>query len=126
MNIKFYKNLFLVAAIYDLLLGFCFVIFYQSIYIFFNIPLPNYPQYIQLSAAFVAAMGVGYYFVYKNISRNTDIVRLGIVYKGVYSGLVTYYYLSNTAHLIFFLLAIIDFIFLLFFVRYLSNIKRIK
>ena len=63
-----FKTLFLIAAIYDFLLGAIFLFFYKPIYSMFNIALPAYPMYLQMSAAFVFAMGFGYYFIYKNLT----------------------------------------------------------
>jgi len=119
-----FKGLFLIAAIYDFLLGIFFFFFYKPIYSYFNITLPDFPVYLQMSAAFVIAMGVGYYFIYRNLYRNIDLVKLGIVYKAVYSGLVAYFYFANLAHLVFLWFAIFDFIFLILFVIFLIYAKK--
>ncbi len=121
---SFFKKLFLVAAIYDLILGLVFFFFYKQAYNYFNITLPVYPMYLQLAAAFVIAMGVGYWFVYRNLYRNIDLVKLGIVYKFVYSGLVSYFYFKDLANVTFFWFAIIDAIFLVSFVWFLVYAKK--
>ena len=99
---KCHKSLFLIASIYDLILGAVFFFFYKPIFSFFNITLPVYPMYLQMAAAFVIAMGVGYYFIYRNPFRNLDLVRLGVVYKLVYSGLTGYFYFADLANITFF------------------------
>jgi len=121
---SFFRSLFLIAALYDIILGLLFFFFYRQVYGFFNITLPDYPMYLQMAVAFVLAMGIGYYFVFKNLYRNVDLVKLGIVYKAVYAGLTTYFYFANLAHVVFFWFAIIDFIFLLLFVWFLSYAKK--
>ena len=123
---KFFKNLFLIAAIYDFVLGVGFFLFYRQILNYFNIPIPTYPVYLQMSAAFVFAMGVAYYFVYKNMYRNIDLVKLGVVYKGVYAGLVTYFYFKDLAYIQFFWFAIIDTLFLIIFVWFLVYASKNK
>lgn len=125
-NVAFFKNLFLAAAIYDLALGLIFLFMYSAIFSYLNIPLPNYPMYLQLSAAFVVAMGVGYYFVYQNMSRNYDLVKLGVVYKAVYSSFSIYFFLKGLAHIIFFWFAIFDIIFLLLFIWYLKETRKLQ
>jgi len=120
----FYKNVFLIASIYDFFLGIIFFLFYKSVFSYFDIMLPSQPMYLQLSAAFVIAMGVGYYFVYKNLYRNVDLVKLGIVYKVVYSSLAIYFYFIGLAHTIFFLFAMFDIIFLILFVGFLIYVKK--
>ncbi|MFH1400263.1 MAG: hypothetical protein ABIH41_01980 [Nanoarchaeota archaeon] len=116
---RFFRWLFLIAAIYDFILGILFLLFYKPMYSFFGITLPVYPMYLQMSAAFVMAMGVGYYFVYRNMYRNIDLVKLGVVYKLVYSALTGYFYFAGTANITFFYFAIIDATFLAFFVWFL-------
>ena len=120
----FFRKLFLIAAVYDLILGFLFFFFYKPIYSYFNITLPVYPMYLQMAAAFVIAMGVGYYFIYLNLYRNIDLVKLGIVYKAVYAGLTSYFYFIGSAHVIFLIFAAIDIIFLLLFLNFLSYAKK--
>jgi len=119
-----FRILFLIAAIYDLILGFVFFFFYKPVFAYFNITLPVYPMYLQMAAAFVMAMGVGYYFVYRNLYRNIDLVKLGIVYKFVYSGLTSYFYFADLANVTFFWFAIIDAIFLVSFVWFLVHAHK--
>ena len=120
----FFKILFLIAAIYDLILGAVFLFFYKPIFAMFNITLPNYPMYLQMASAFVFAMGIGYYFVYKNLYRNTDLVKLGIVYKIAYSGWAGYFFFKGIAHVTFFYFVICDIIFLIFFIMFLNYAKK--
>ena len=120
----FFRGLFLVAAIYDLILGIIFFLYYKPVYAYFNIPLPVYPMYLQMSAAFVIAMGVGYYFIYRNLYRNIDLVKLGVVYKVAYSGLTSYFYFTNLANIVFFWFAIFDAVFLALFVWFLVYAKK--
>lgn len=121
---KGWKALFLIAALYDFILGILFFFFYKPIFLYFNIDIPVNPIYLQMAAAFVIAMGVGYYFIFLNLYRNIDLVKLGIVYKVVYTGLVSYFYLINLADIVFFLFAITDAIFLVLFVFFLVYAKK--
>ncbi|MGH8103741.1 MAG: hypothetical protein ACREJQ_04385 [bacterium] len=123
-NAGFNKMLFLVAALYDGILGLGFFIGYQSIYSMLNITLPENPAYIHLAAALVFVQGVGYYFVYRNMERNADIVRQGIIYKVAYSGVAFYYWArGGLPHPIFGVLGILDLCFLLLFARYLQSAR---
>jgi hypothetical protein len=72
-----------------------------------------------MAAAFVIAMGVGYYFIYRNLYRNIDLVKLGIVYKLAYSGLTSYFYFAGLANITFFWFAIIDATFMVLFIWFL-------
>ena len=115
----FFKGVFLVASLYDLILGIIFLTMYKAVYSYFNIALPTYPMYLQMSAAFVFAIGVGYYFVYRNMYRNIDLIKLGVVYKATYSIVASYFYFIGIAHVLFFWFVIFDVIFLVLFVWFL-------
>ncbi len=119
-SLNWFKMLFLVAALYDALLGVVFLFFYAPIYQSLAVPLPNSPSYIHLTAAFVLAQGVGYWFVSRNMLRNVDLVKVGVVYKAAYT-LVTAYYLlaGQLLHPMFAWFAVFDVLFLLAFVRFL-------
>lgn len=119
----FFRGVFLVAAIYDFVLGILFCFFYKPVYGVFSITLPKYPMYLQMAAAFVIAMGVGYYLVYRNLYRNIDLVKLGVVYKLVYSGLTSYFYFAGMANVTFFWFAVLDAVFVVVFVWFLMYAK---
>ena len=124
-NEKSYRNLFLIAALYDFILGLVFFIFlpffFENI---FKIPIPNYPGISQATAAFIFVMGVGFYFVYRNLYRNNDIVKLGIVFKLVYAALAFYYVFAQNYPVLFALFGAIDLIFIVFFLSYLRVYAR--
>jgi len=125
-NRKFYRGVFLVAAGYDFFLGFVFFLFYKVIYSVFSIELPNSPAYLQLSAAFVFVQGLLYYFVYLNLKRNVDIVKVGLAYKIVYTGVAFYYWaIGGLPHQMFALFGCLDLIFIGLFVLYLIDYKMV-
>lgn len=126
-NEKSYRNLFLIAALYDFVLGFVFFFFLRFFFEnIFEIPAPNYPAFFQAAAAFVFVMGVGFYFVYLNLYRNIDIVKLGIVFKVVYTALAFYYVFIENMPWIFSLFGFLDIIFIVFFIFFLRAVKREK
>ncbi len=120
------KRLFLVAALYDELLGLGFLFGYQSIYALLGIPVPENPAYLHLAAALVFVQGVGYHLVYRNTEPNADLVRLGIIYKAAFAG-VAFYALAVKIlpHPIFALFATLDLVFLVLFARHLKSIKGV-
>ena len=69
-------------------------------------------------------MGVGFYFVYLNMYRNIDIVKLGIVFKLVYTGLAFYYVFVEKFPWIFSVFGFLDLIFIVFFVFFLRAVRR--
>ena len=123
-NLDFFKTFFLVAALYDVVLGAVFFFFYGPIFEILDVPLPNHPSYAHLTAAFVFVQGIGYWFVYRDMLRNVDLVKLGVVYKGTYSLLAVYYLASGELlDAIFAWFAVFDVLFLLGFVRFLALVR---
>jgi hypothetical protein len=122
---KGYRNLFLVAALYDFVLGFFFFIFWPFIFDhILKIPYPNYPAFYQAAAAFIFNMGIGFYFVYRNMYRNIDIVKVGIYFKLFYTGLAFYYVFVEKMPWILALFGFLDLIFIVFFVFFLRAVRR--
>jgi hypothetical protein len=119
-----YRVMFLVAAWYDAILGAVFFFFIGMVHSFLNIPVPETPVYYQAAAAFVFVQGIGYYFVYQNMERNIDIVKLGIVYKAIYTALALYYWIVGLLpHSLYGVFGLLDFIFLVLFVLYLTTVR---
>jgi hypothetical protein len=122
---KFYHNLFLIAALYDFILGLIFFVFWRFIFDrILKIPYPNYPAFYQAAAAFIFTMGLGLYFVYRNLYRNIDIVKVAIVFKLFYSGLAFYYVIVENMSWIFSVFGILDLIFVVLFIFFLRAVAR--
>jgi hypothetical protein len=125
-NINFYRTLFLAASVYDLFLGLVFFLFYKAIYFLFGIQLPENPAYLHLATAFVFVQGISYYYVFRNLRQNIDMVRVGIFYKIIYAGVSFYYWIvGGLPHPIFAVFGICDLIFGVLFVLYLIDYKRV-
>jgi len=123
-NEKFYKGVFTVAALYDLILGFAFFFFYRGVYGALGIALPEFASYVQLSAAFVFVQGLSYYFVARNLERNVDLVKVGLVYKIAYAGVALFYWFQGgLPHALFALFGLLDIGFVVLFVLYLRDFR---
>ena len=117
---------FLLAALYDLVLGIAFFLFYRPIFDALGADPPRDLSYVHVTAGFVAVQGLGYYFVWRNPLRNVDIVKVGAVYKLVYTAVALYYLVDGTLpHRVFAWFAVFDLIFLIGFVRFLATARSI-
>ena len=123
MDIRWVKKLFIVAALYDFVLGIIFLFCFKSIYSYFNIALPNHDGYVQFGAALIAIFGVGFWFVAQNPDRNRDIIKMGILLKIAYSGTVFFYALAGNIPSIWVPFAWFDLIFLFLFIGALRSLK---
>jgi len=115
-----FRALFLVAALYDGILGAAFFLLYQPIYRMLGVELPASASYLQLSAGFVFVQGIQYWFVFRDMLRNTDLVKVGVIYKLIYTGVVFYYLArGQLPHATFAWFAVCDILFIVGFVRFL-------
>jgi len=85
---RYYKSLFAVAAIYDILLGITFLFFGRWAFDTLDIAA-KYPEggFLQLIGGFVLVLGIGYYLIWRgDLWRNRDLVAVGALYKLAYTG----------------------------------------
>jgi hypothetical protein len=119
------RALFVVAAVYDIVLGIAFFFLYGPIFAVLAIPLPPNTSYIHITAAFVFVQGVGYGLVARDLARNHDLVRLGVIYKGIYVAVALYELaLGQLISDVFLWFAVFDFMFLVLFVDFLRRRGR--
>ncbi|HJP70995.1 MAG TPA: hypothetical protein VJ975_04690 [Candidatus Limnocylindria bacterium] len=117
-----WRTFFLVAAVYDIVLGVAFFLLYGPLFSALGIELPNNTSYIHLTAAFVFTQGLGYWFVYQDPPANLGIVKLGIVYKAIFSGLAFYYLaIGQLLHPVFVVFGVVDLLFLIGFWLFLRQ-----
>lgn len=113
----FYRTVFLVAAAYDIILGVVFFLAWKPIFAALGVESPGHTSYLHITTAYIFVQGLGYWYVSRNIIRNLDLVRLGIVYKAIYIGLAAYYLvIGQLLHAVFAWFAVFDLVFLLLFV----------
>lgn len=115
-----WRTLFLVAALYDVVLGLLFFLFGEMLLEAIGMELPPHIAYIQLAAVFVVVQGLSYWFVFRDPPGNLGLVRVGVLYKLAYSGLATYYLVIGQLPSPFFIpWAVFDLLFLVGFVLFL-------
>ena len=117
-----WRAFFLAAALYDIVLGVAFFFLFDPLFSALGIPLPENTSYIHLTAGFVFTQGLGYWFVYRDPPANLGIVKLGVVYKAIFSGLAFYYLaIGQLLHPAFLIFAVADLAFLVGFVLFLRR-----
>jgi len=84
---RYYRALFLVAAIYDLVLGVVFTIFYKPAFEMLDVTPPE-SGYIPLLGSFLFVIGIAYYLIWRgDLARNRDMILVGTLYKLAYSSI---------------------------------------
>jgi hypothetical protein len=127
MSLNAIKKLFLVAALYDIILGIVFAVLFKPVYAAFGAALPNNDGYIQLLALLIFTFGVGFYLIYRNPVQNRQFTILAIMMKLSF-GVVVFGHLVFDAipiPQIYIPLATIDLLFVPFFAVSYSSLKKL-
>jgi hypothetical protein len=88
-------------------------------------PLTN-PEYLQLFVVLVFVIGIGYWWVSQDISRNREIVKLGIYAQCSVFVVLAYQTLVGNVHPVYLIPGVIDLIFAILFGLFLYSHSRIK
>lgn len=124
MKTEWVRPLFLLAAVYDIVLGLVFALGFKSIMPRFQVPLPNHDAYVQLPAALIAIFGIGFWYVARDPKRNRDLIRLGVMLKLAFSGIVLWHYAAGTMPAMWVPFAVADLAFLAAFLMALAALKE--
>jgi len=130
-KLKYYKGLFLFAAVYDLVLGIVFTFFSKSAFDLVGIPekIPEFDGYLSLIGAFLFVIGVAYYLIFRgDLQKNRDLILVGVLYKLAYFTITFYYFaIGNIPHLIFFaLFGVVDLIMFILMVECYITLRKEK
>ena len=102
---KYYRGLFAISAVYDVLLGITFTFFPARAFDALGIreKLPAFGGYLTLLGAFVFVIGIAYFLIASgDLRRNLDLILVGVLYKLAYCATAFYYWLTgNLPHVIF-------------------------
>lgn len=125
----YYRWLFLIAAIYDLVLGVVFTFFSAPVFRLLGISdkLPSFGGYISLLGAFVFVIGVAYYLIFRgDLAKNQDLIFIGALYKLSYC-LVAFYYFAfrEVPHILFVgVFGVLDLVFLVLMTECLLFLRK--
>jgi hypothetical protein len=95
---KYYRILFGLAAIYDLVLGLTFTFFPARTFAALGIAdkLPAFGGYLTLLGAFVLVIGVAYALIARgDLQRNADLIFVGALYKLAYAATAIFYWATT-------------------------------
>jgi CDP-diglyceride synthetase len=126
MSELFYKRMFLIGALWNVLGG-AFIVFATNwVFALDGLAPPSPPLYYQAWIALFLTFGIGYYLVYRDMYRNTAIVALGAVGKLAFSVVFVYNMASYPGQVPrFFLIPVIgDLVFVVLFLMFLKFARR--
>jgi hypothetical protein len=131
---RYYKTVFLIAAIYDIILGIIFTFFYEFAFSMLGIiyELPNYGAYLSLIGSFLFVIGIGYLLIFLgDLQRNLHLIIVGTLYKLAYSSVAIFYLIiGEYPHIIFIsLFGVMDLIFFILMLEcviYIRKLQKVK
>lgn len=124
MRAEWIRPVFVVAAVYDFVLGIVFAAGFKSILPRFQVPLPNHDAYVQLPAALIAIFGIGFWYVSRDPIRNRDLIRMGVLLKLAFSGIVLGHFLAGTMPVMWVPFAVADLVFMVLFIAALGRLGK--
>jgi uncharacterized membrane protein len=117
-----YKKFFFVAALYNLVLGLIFLIFFSQLMDLFGMPQPprELVGFHQMGIILAMVFGVGYFMVGRDLRAHDGIVILGAIAKIAVFLLFFYHAVFSGLHFLIFLVGVGDLVFALLFIRFLA------
>lgn len=99
---RYYRGLFLVAAIYDLTLGIAFTFLYKPAFELLDVTPPE-SGYVPLLGSFLFVIGVAYYLIWRgDLFRNRDMIFVGTLYKLAYASIALIFWaIGDVPHVAF-------------------------
>jgi hypothetical protein len=126
---KYYRLLFLVSAIYDIVLGIVFIFFSSWAFALLGIKekLPDFGGYLSLIGAFLLVIGIAYFLIYRgNLEKNHDLITIGVLYKLAYCTIAFVYLAMGPIphHLFVTLFGIADLIFFILMLEFRLYLRK--
>lgn len=111
------KPLFVIAALYDGILGFAFLLLPGGVFQYFGVTPPNHFGYVQFPAALLLVFGLMFLAIARDPQANRNLIPYGMMLKVAYCGVVFGYWFTRGIPGMWKPFAVADLIFLALFAR---------
>ena len=95
MGEKFYRWMFLISALWNIIGGAVLVLFMRWIFAWSNVEIPDPPVWYYCWIALFVTFGIGVLSVYRDMHRNKAFVPIGIIGKVSFSIIYVYFFLTR-------------------------------
>ncbi|MCL2340455.1 MAG: hypothetical protein FWC49_01995 [Proteobacteria bacterium] len=116
MNMKRVRTLFIIAALYEGLLGVVFFFFAQGIFKTFGVEPPNHLAYVEFPALLLLVFAVMFIRIACDPTKNRELILYGIALKAAYCGTAFWYQVTQGIPSMWLPWAWLDLAFLLLFI----------
>ncbi|MCA9231890.1 MAG: hypothetical protein KDA57_14670 [Planctomycetales bacterium] len=115
MSLSTIRGLFVVAGLYDFLIGLTFLFFGSRLFEAASVPQPNHWAYIHFGSLMLMIFGLMFFAVARDPVGNRSLIPYGMLLKISYTGLATYYWVTTDCPFLFKPFAVIDGVMLVLF-----------
>jgi len=116
MSEKQVKTLFIIAALYDGILGMAFIMFGAEIFIFYAVEPPNHMAYVQFPALLLLVFAAMFYRISTNPVKYRELILYGCGLKISYCALAFGYQITTEIPFMWIPWAWMDVVFLVLFI----------
>ena len=120
------KPVFIIAGLYDAILGILFLMIPNKIFEIFQITPPNHIGYVQFPALLLITFGIMFFQIAKDPITYRHLILYGILLKISYCIVVFTHWLMNNIPFLWVPFAFIDLLFLMLFLMIYSFLKQVK
>ena len=114
---------FVIAGLYDFVIGLAFLFAGAAIFEAAGVPAPNHWGYIQFASLLLMVFGTMFFVIAADPIAHRNMIPFGMLLKLSYTGLVAYYWVTTDCPTLFKPFAIIDGI--MFFLFLLAYTQRL-
>lgn len=113
---KWIKPFYVVAALYDMILGLMFLTASNQLFNAANIALPNHIGYVQFPALLLIIFAIMFFNIARDPKANKNLIFYGILLKLSYCSVVLPHWLAGNVPILWVPFAFFDFLFMIVFV----------
>jgi hypothetical protein len=124
VSLAWVRLIFVVAGLYDLVIGLAFLGYGPELFEATDVTPPNHWGYVQFAALLLAIFGLMFLAVAVRPRANRNLIPYGVLLKASYAAVVAYYWVTSDVPLLFKPFAIIDAVMLVLFVVAYGAIGR--
>ena len=122
----YYKKMFFIGALWNWSVSLSFALGYKILFPLFGMELPNYLVFFMMFLGLVFVYGIGYFWVSRDINKNHDIVRMGIIGKLIVFVALLWAWVDGEVPVILVGAGIVDLIFTILFIIFLNTYKQME
>ena len=126
MTLPAIRLLFLIAGVYDFVIGLTFLFFGSPLFESAGVPQPNHWAYIQFGSLMLMIFGAMLLAIAASPHANRNLIPYGILLKLSYTALCGYYWITTDCPTLFKPFAVIDAVMLVLFYLAYRKLPALK